>query len=328
MIQNKKASIILILKILEEYSDEEHFLTHKQIIDYVYRDYNIELERKSVAYSLNLLIELGYDIVKSPKGGYALFSRLFDRSEITFLSDAIFSSKVIPGKNAILLCKKINSVLSKYERKDYSYIYKSDEINRTNNKEIFYNIELIHEAIVKKKRIGFQYITYDENGNAIPRMDGYHFKVSPYFLVNNFGHYYLLANYREKYKPIQVYRLDYIVNIEILNDDKYKSLNEIGTLKNFKIYQYLNEHIYLFGSEVLEATLEILNPYAIQYLYDWFGNNLKILKKDDKLITKIKCSEDALFYWVLQYGKNFKVLEPTSLIERIKSYHKEEIQKY
>lgn len=33
MIQNKKASIIIILKILEEYSDEEHFLTHKEIIN-------------------------------------------------------------------------------------------------------------------------------------------------------------------------------------------------------------------------------------------------------------------------------------------------------
>ena len=328
MIQNKKASIVLILKTLEEYSDEEHFLTHKQIIDYVYQEYNIELERKSVAYSLNLLIELGYDIVKSPKGGYALFSRLFDKSEITFLSDSIFSSKVITGKNATSLCKKINSVLSKYERKDYSYIYKSEEINRTNNKEIFYNIELIHEAIVNKKRIRFQYISYDENGNAIPRMNGYYFKVSPYFLVNNFGHYYLLANYREKYKPMQVYRLDYIINIEILNDDKYKNLKDIDKLKNFKIYQYLNEHIYLFGSEVLDTTLEILNPYAIQYIYDWFGTNIKIDKIDNKLITKIKCSEDAMLYWILQYGKNFKVLEPKSLVDRIKSYHEEEMRKY
>ena len=36
MIQNKKASIILILKVLEEYSDEDHFLTHQEIIDKIY----------------------------------------------------------------------------------------------------------------------------------------------------------------------------------------------------------------------------------------------------------------------------------------------------
>lgn len=33
MIENKKASILLILKVLQEYSDEDHFLTQQDIID-------------------------------------------------------------------------------------------------------------------------------------------------------------------------------------------------------------------------------------------------------------------------------------------------------
>ena len=33
MIINKKSSLILILKVLEEYSDEDHLLTQQQIID-------------------------------------------------------------------------------------------------------------------------------------------------------------------------------------------------------------------------------------------------------------------------------------------------------
>ena len=48
MIANKKTSIILILKVLEEYSDENHYLTQQQIIDKVDELYGIELERKSV----------------------------------------------------------------------------------------------------------------------------------------------------------------------------------------------------------------------------------------------------------------------------------------
>ena len=63
---NKKASILLILKVLEEYSDENHFLTQQNIIDKVDELYGLELERKSVANSLSLLEELDYDIVKGP----------------------------------------------------------------------------------------------------------------------------------------------------------------------------------------------------------------------------------------------------------------------
>lgn len=71
MIENKKASILLILKVLEEYSDEDHFLTQQDIIDKVDELYGIELERKSVAFFISLLQELDYDINKSPRGGYA-----------------------------------------------------------------------------------------------------------------------------------------------------------------------------------------------------------------------------------------------------------------
>ena len=65
MIDNKKSSIILVLKVLSEYSDEEHFLTHQDIIDKIYSIYGLEFERKSIAYSIDLLIELGYDIIKT-----------------------------------------------------------------------------------------------------------------------------------------------------------------------------------------------------------------------------------------------------------------------
>ena len=124
MIENKKASILLILKVLEEYSDEDHFLTQQDIIDKVDELYGIELERKSVAFSISLLQELDYDINKSPRGGYALLSRSFDNSEIRYIVDSLFSSKSISGKQAAELSNKLNSCLSKYQRKDYNFIYK------------------------------------------------------------------------------------------------------------------------------------------------------------------------------------------------------------
>ena len=74
MIINKKSSLILILKVLEEYTDEDHLLTQQQIIDKISQLYNIDLERKSVSNSISLLIELGYDIVSIPRKGYCLLS--------------------------------------------------------------------------------------------------------------------------------------------------------------------------------------------------------------------------------------------------------------
>ena len=94
MIPNKKSSIILVLKILEEYTDEEHYLTQPQIVDKIRQIYDVELERKSVGSSLQLLEELDYDIDKGSKGGFALLSRTFDKTEAEYLIDAVFSISI------------------------------------------------------------------------------------------------------------------------------------------------------------------------------------------------------------------------------------------
>ena len=213
MIENKKPSIILVLKVLEEYSDEDHFLTQQNIIELIKGHYGIELERKSIANSLSLLEELDYDIVKGNKGGFALLTRTIDSSEVTFLIDAIFSSKSISGKQAKKLSEEVSSCLSKYKRKTYTYLNKSSDISRTSNAQVFLNIDIINEAIKLNKWIGFKYQDYDENGQPSLRFGGYVFHTSPCYLINNFGRYYYLG-YRYKYDSVNTYRVDFMQDVE------------------------------------------------------------------------------------------------------------------
>ena len=329
MIPNKKSSILLILKVLQEYTDEEHYLTQQEIADKIYQLYDIELERKSVGSSLSLLEELDYDIVRGPRGGVALLSRTFDSTQAKYLIDAIFSSKSIDGRQAKKLSDAVSSCFSKYQRKDYSYIYKSTTINRTNNQDVLYNISIINDAIKEGKRIGFQYLTYDEKGNPITRKDGYQYIVSPYYLINNFGRYYLLCNYREKYRALQIFRIDYMLNIEVKTDWPIKPMNELEDApKDFSIDKYINEHIYLFGDDIITAELELFGDWAIICIKDWFGEKAKISKKDDKIKATITCDQTALYYWIMQYSDCVKVIKPTALVNKVKQGLKEALERY
>lgn len=328
MVGNKKASIILILRVLEEYSDENHFLTQKEIIDRVERDYGLALERKSVAFSLSLLEELGYDIMKSPRGGFALYSRLFEPSEATFINDALFSSRAITGKQAIALSDKVNSTFSKYGRKKHPHLLKSAELSRTDNLEVFYNINLIEEGIERGKRVSFQLRTYDEEGKPVLRYDGYRYIVSPYYLINNYGRYYCLCNYRSKYRPLQVFRLDYMLNMQIEEEWDLIPLDKLEGAEGFDIAKYMNEHVYLLGGETVDAVVRIENPNSILYLFDWFGKNAKVRKEGDALLAHITCNEESLFYWILQYGQDFTLLSPEPMVERLKTHILSQTEKY
>lgn len=325
-IDGKKGSLILILKTLEEYSDSNHYLTQQDIIDKIYTNYNLELERKTIGSNINLLIDLGYDIVKGPKGGYCLVSRIFDVSEVKFLIDAIYSSKTLNGKQANELAKSITNTLSKYERKDYNYLYKSEEINRNINKDFFLNIDIINEAIKENKKISFNYISYDDKGKEIYKYNGYTYIISPYYLINNFGKYYLLCYYR--YTSSTNFRVDYMRNIKILGDIR-KPIKEVSDLgENFNISKYINNHIYLFGGKTIDAIVKLENEKSITYVIDWFGSNTKIFKKNNNTYALIKCDDEALTHWLLQYINYVKIEEPLYLKEKVINILKDNLNTY
>lgn len=328
MIENKKASILLILNVLKEYSDEDHFLTQQDIIDKINQLYGIELERKSIAFSIHLLQELDYDVNKSPKGGYALFSRTLDSSEIRFITDSLFSNKSISKKQALDLSKKVSSCLSKYQRKEYTYIYKSGDIKTIENKDLFYTLELIEEAKRRGKRISFEYLSFDENGKPYTKMDGFRYIVSPYYSINSNSRYFLMCNYREKYRPIQLFRIDYMVNPKIEESWDNKPLESLEGMKDFNINKYLKDTVYLLEGDVITASFKLENESAIQYVVDWFGNNARLYKRNGNQYATITCNENALFYWCMQYSESITVLSPQSLIKRIKDEAERMVKKY
>ena len=57
-----KKLIMNILEILRIYSDVNHPLTQKDIIDILERDYSIIADRKSVQRNIKALMEFGYEI--------------------------------------------------------------------------------------------------------------------------------------------------------------------------------------------------------------------------------------------------------------------------
>ena len=322
----KKMAMFYILDILKEYTDKDHRLSQKEIIDKLNELYYIEIERKTISSTIDLLKDYGYDIERE-NGGYYLAEREFNEHEIKYLIDAIYSSKTIPGAQANELSKKLYSLLSRYERKDYSYLYKSTEINRSTNKEIFYNIECINEAIKEKKQIMFNYIQYNEIGQLCEPTKQNTRYVSPYFLVNNFNKYYLVCSMAKG--GHNIFRVEYIKNIKVMDKAarKYEDVSDLAKYND--ITKYINDHIYMFGGEVNNhIQIELLTDKASTYVMDWFGNNARIYKDNDTIYANIKCNENAFFYWALQYQEHIKVLNPPQMVDRIITALEENLKKY
>lgn len=314
---NKKLSILYVLKVLQEFSDINHPLTQSEIAKKIYSQYGMECERKSIAYNIESLIDIGYDIVKAPTKGVYLGMREFEPSEITYLIDAVFSSKTLTSKQSQDLSNKLSSFLSSYDKKKYKYVYKSDEINRTNNKQLFYNIDIINEAIENNKQIKFTYNAYDINGNLKPKRDGKEYIVNPYFMINSCGKYYLVCNY-DYYDEIANYKIELITNISLL-DCPIKPVTELQGFKNgIDISKYINEHIYMFTSPTVTAKLKVYSESSLTQIFECFGKNARAYKDGDGLYAMVTAEEDSLIYWCVQFGDIVELIEPQSTRNEIK----------
>ena len=323
---NKKLSILYILKILQEFTDENHLLTQAEIASKLYTVYGMECERKSISSNIDSLIDAGYDIIKRTNGCY-LASRQFEASEISFLIDAVFSSKSINSKHSKDLANKLSSTLSKYQRRQYNYIYKADQINRTNNKQLFYTIEILNQAIEENKQVVFNYNRYYFDKEKNDKKSKKAYLVNPYFLINNQGKYYLICNY-DYFNEIANYKLDLITNIRIIDKPRKPITQLKGCEKGVDIAKYANENIYMFNNKTVQATLKIYQEYEANYVQEWFGNNAKFYEKDNQLFADVTANEQALVFWCLQYGDGIELISPLQTRKQIQEKVKEISKKY
>ena len=104
-IKKKKTSkkinnVLMVLKILEKYSDKSCFISHQQINEYIKKEYGYELKRQTIGSCIDNLIEAGYGIIKKHKHGSAYVNRNLKTEEGYFLIDAVYSSGSISRKQA------------------------------------------------------------------------------------------------------------------------------------------------------------------------------------------------------------------------------------
>jgi predicted DNA-binding transcriptional regulator YafY len=304
------------LEILKHSSDDNHPLTYEDIIKKLYNLYGIEIERKTVARDISILQDFGYDIIKRGNRGLYLGSRDFEEGEVLYLIDAIYSSRFMPTAYAKDLANRITKNLSEYKRKKIKHLEKIDDGTRTDNKEIFWTIELLNEAIEQKKKVEFQYGAYDINKKLKLKGDGKFYKINPYFMVNNRGKYYLVCN-NDKYDDISNYKLECISNIKVLNEP-IKPISDLPNNDNFSVKNYVKEHVYMVFGTSVNAEVKLSNEDKVNDFIDWFGKDVSFEKTSQGIIASLKVNEESLIFWALQYGKHVEVLKPTQTREKIK----------
>lgn len=321
----KKLAIIRILQILETYTDSDHPLTHKAIVDKLYSLYNITVERKAIGRNISLLQSAGYDIETTKKGSY-LNSRLFEDAELRLLSDGVLSSRHITAKHSKELIEKLASLSNKHFKSHIKNVYSINDWSKSENAALFYNIEIVDEAIEKGKQISFDYNRYGAD-KKLHRASKYDCVVSPYQMIVHNQHYFLIAR-NEYWGDVAFYRLDKITDIKLSNENATPLKNNKGYEKGIDYQKFASALPYMFSDDIESITFYISAEWMIDHVVDWFGYNFQIEQDGDKYKITLKASPCAMEYWAMQYLNYVEILSPASLRKQIAENLQNATQKY
>lgn len=313
---NKKMLNMLILEILEEYSDANHHLTQQEILRLLRLNYDMECDRRSVKANVLSLKELGYEISMEDGDGYYLVSRDFEDAELRMLIDSVLFSSNLTQTQAKNLIEKLKKQSNRYFSAKVSHVSNLPELHHGDNKQLMYVLDTINDAISEKKKISFVYNNYGTDFKLHARRSEPYI-VNPYQMVANKGRYYLICNY-DKYDDISHFRLDKITQVKIL-DEPVKPMKQVhGLEQGLNLTKHMAEHIYMFSGQSVRVKLRT-DSDTVSELIDWFGKDFRITEESDgKILVSLPINEQAMFYWALQYGPYVEVLEPESLRSKLR----------
>ena len=318
-----KLRMLYIMKILFEKSDERHTLSATDI-NRLLQNYGMEADRKTVYSDIETLREFHIDIiqVKGTNGGYYIGSREFELPELKLLVDAVQSSRFITQKKSVQLIRKIESLTSAGQARQLDrQVYIPNRV-KTMNESIYYNVDEIHRAISEEKKISFLYSEYKLDKKLHLRRNGERYAVSPYLLLWNDGHYYLVAYY-ERYGGLSHFRVDKMSRITMEPENREKLRQKLDPA------EYANRMFDMFGGDVQGVVVEF-DEGLVGVVVDRFGRDVFISEaRDGKFTAHLKVAVSPAFLsWVFQFGKKAKIISPPSVAQKLVQMAQEVAERY
>jgi len=304
--EKQKLKLLYLLKMLEEYSDEEHPLTTAEIIQRLEKQ-GISCERKTVYSDVACLVDFGYDIIQVSNrrgGGYYLASRNFELPELKLLVDVVQSSRFITAKKSRDLIRKLEKLAGRVDAgKLQRQVYVAGRI-KTENESIYYNIDQIHNAIQNNRQLRFDYMEWNLKKKLVPR--GERRTVSPWALIWKDENYYLAA-YDGCSGILKHYRVDKMGSVEMLSEARQR----LEQFEQLDLAAYTNKTFGMYGGEDEVVVLEFPKE-LIGVVLDRFGKDVDLRPvQEERFSVRVRVAVSGQFFgWLAGIGPQARILSP------------------
>lgn len=257
----------------------------------------VDVDRRTIYAYIRDMKALGIDVsdYDKSKEGYYINSNCFEASEVRFLADAVLTSNFVTRMRTEAILEKLRTFNSIYQNKDFLKDVYIEDIPKSTNEDAFVSMARISEAIKFSRKIRFNYCEYnyfreleckvDENGNLRE------FVKSPVYMVLRDKNYYLVCA-DEDSEVFQYFRIDMMLNVFVIEDERIIDLSELGDCRSADCKNTSDFSQFTSRSVSIDNNVNIFPRRAnivmvefkknlMESLLDEFGDYIYIMEKDN-----------------------------------------------
>ena len=307
---------------LLKYTDEAHPATAKKLIEHLAAQ-GISVERKTIYTDMEALADFGMDILSIPgkNGGWYVGARDFELAELKLLVDAVQSSRFLSEKKSLSLIRKLGTLASVYDAGALRRQVVVAGRVKSMNESIYYNVDLLHQAIAGNSQITFRYFEW-----GVDRQK--HFRgglrtASPYALVWDSENYYLVAH--TEAHGLTHFRVDKMSGISLTGEPRVVT----EQTKNLDLSGYGRQVFQMFHGEKVTVRLRFENALA-GVVTDRFGRDVILVPDgEEHFILSEQITVSPVFLgWLLSFGDRVEILSPKHVIEEYRQLCRSVLELY
>ena len=317
-VKQQKIRLLALYDLLQSKTDEENPMSTQEII-LALAECGISVTRKTLYQDFDLLNEYGYEVicVRGRSNRYFIGDRKFERPEVQMLLNAIGTTQTLSANKTEILVQKLLELLGAGEADQLRGVVPTNETKHSNER-VYYSMDAITTAILKKKKLSFLYFDYGANGKREYRKNRWRYTVNPLGMAYSNNNLYLIC-YHDRYGDPAHYRIDRMDEVQV----KKKGITQLEKYENFDLNAYRQELFDMYGGEKMDVEL-IFPQNLLEIAIDRFGEGITpISNGGGEYIVKTTVQVSITFFsWLTTFEGQVRIKSPQIVKEKYSNFIK------
>ena len=320
----QKIKLLKLYELLRNETDESHPISRRDLCNRL-NELGISSNVRTLSKDIEVLQENGFEVMsylKDKERFYYIPEHELSIPEIKILIDAVQAASFITEKKTAELVEKVAALAGSHCAELLKKNMVCFNTRKHTNEAVLYTVDSIEDAIIRKKKIAFNYFHLNEKADReyvlTPTGRKKRYYVEPVALIFNEDNYYLMGYMARHPEKTASYRIDRIDHIEVVEESV---LSDEALTKIETVAEFTEQAFKMFSGEREEVILRF-DKSLVGPVFDKFGEDTSMTLVDDKSCeaTVHVQTSPTFFGWLAQFGEKMLVLSPTKAIEEYKNH--------